>query len=60
MAVLRATHQEMRKSLEVVELFRKAGVMFVPVPVTDEEHAKQLTKDLMDSLVKLEKLSEQP
>ncbi len=60
MSVLRATPQEMRKSLEVVELFRKAGIMFVPVPVTDEEHAKQLTKDLMDSLVKLEKLSEQP
>ena len=32
----KATPVQMRKSLEVVEAFKKAGLWFVPMPVIDE------------------------
>lgn len=33
---------EMRKNLEAVDTFRKAGIDFVPVPVRDGAHKDEL------------------
>ena len=46
----RATPVQMRKSLEIVEAFKKAGLWFVPMPVFDEDdfnsHAAKITEKL--------------
>jgi TRAP-type C4-dicarboxylate transport system substrate-binding protein len=38
----RCSPVEMRKNLEVVEQFKKAGVDFVAMPARDQEHKKEL------------------
>ncbi len=36
---------EMRKALELVDVFKKTGIRFVPMPVfDDEDHAKTVAK----------------
>jgi protein tyrosine phosphatase (PTP) superfamily phosphohydrolase (DUF442 family) len=41
----RATPVEMRKALEVVELFKRAGVLFVAMPVRNAaEHAETVAE----------------
>lgn len=38
----RCSPVEMRKNLEVVEQFRKAGIDFVSIPVRNDDHKKEL------------------
>jgi protein tyrosine phosphatase (PTP) superfamily phosphohydrolase (DUF442 family) len=40
---------EMRKNLEVTELFKNAGIDFVPIPVRNAEHKKELIKTMEDA-----------
>ena len=46
----RATPLQMRKSLEIVEAFKKTGLWFVPMPVFDEDdfnsHVAKITEKL--------------
>jgi len=44
---------EMRKNLEVVEVFRKNGVDFVAVPVIDEQHKTKLLQESMEFFSKI-------
>ena len=45
----RCSPVEMRKNLEVVEQFRKDGIDFVPVPVKDADHKKELLTQVFDT-----------
>ena len=38
----RCSPVEMRKNLQVVDQFRKAGIDFVAIPVMDDEHKAEL------------------
>jgi hypothetical protein len=53
----RATAPEIRKSLEIVESLKQAGIRFVPIPVLDEEDFKKLISELLTKLDKIEKES---
>lgn len=48
--MIRATPVEMRKALEIVEVLRRAGVRFVPVPVRTEQEYSQLTEQALQRL----------
>ena len=41
---------EVRKSLEIVQSLKTAGIDFVPIPVLDENDKSQLTARLMNRL----------
>ena len=41
---------DMRKNLEAVEVLRKAGIDFVPVPVTDNQSKNSLLDQLQKNL----------
>ncbi len=47
--MIKCSPVEMRKNLQVVEQFRKDGVDFVPVPVKDADHKKQLLEQVFDA-----------
>ena len=38
----RCSPQDMRKNMEIVDLLKKSGIDFVPVPAIDAEHKKSL------------------
>ncbi len=50
----RATPVQMRKSLEVVETFKKAGLWFVPMPVTDENEFNTRVAEMTRKLEEIE------
>ena len=52
----RATPVQMRKSLEVVEVFKKAGLRFVPIPVIDEADFLAQTAELNKRLETIEQM----
>ncbi|WYC17871.1 DUF1382 family protein [Vibrio phage vB_VneS_J26] len=51
--VNKAAPQDMRKALEMVDHFRRAGIYFIPIPVCDD--AVELVAKLQENLIKLEK-----
>jgi len=46
----RATVAEMRKSLTIVETFKKAGIRFIPMPCRTEQDYIALAQRSMDML----------
>jgi methionine synthase II (cobalamin-independent) len=46
----RASPINVRKSLEMVELFKNAGIDFIPVPVATEEERKAMIEMAMSKL----------
>ena len=44
---------EMRKNLEAVEQLKKHGIDFVPIPVIDDEHKKELIEQSMSVFEKI-------
>jgi hypothetical protein len=51
----RATPVQMRKSLEVVETFKKAGLWFVPMPVFDEDDFRNRVSEMEAKLKEVER-----
>ncbi len=48
--MIRATAVEMRKALEAVEVLRRAGVLFVPMPARTEQEYSQLMEQALQRL----------
>lgn len=59
MAVYKASPIEMRKSLEMVQQMKMAGIDFVPVPVTSPEHKQALVAETLQSIASLVALAEE-
>lgn len=55
----RASPAQLRKVLEVVNLFVKMGINFVPVPVTSIEEQNALADQAFAKLEEIERTSEQ-
>ncbi len=53
----RATPVQMRKALEAVDQLRKAGVLFVPIPVINEDDRYALVDQMLARLQELEDLA---
>ena len=53
----RATPVQMRKSLEVVETFKKAGLWFVPMPVADETDFNNRIAEMLEALADMERMT---
>lgn len=49
----RASPVEMRKALEVVQVLKDAGILFVPIPVLNEAQHNQLNKQLQNALAEI-------
>lgn len=45
---------EMRKNLEVVNLFTKAGIDFVPIPAKNKEHKQELIEKMQKIMTEME------
>lgn len=56
--VLKASPAETRKMLEVVEVFKKAGMRFVPIPALNDEDFNNLIQQLQTKIAQLEGLVE--
>jgi hypothetical protein len=56
----RASPVQLRKALELANLFVKMGVNFVPMPVGNDEEQRDLVEMAMAKLAELEALAEQP
>lgn len=54
----KATPVELRRSLELVEAMKKAGIGFIPIPILNEKDRLELYSMLNDRLCKIEKESE--
>lgn len=54
----KATPVQMRKALEAVEHFRRAGIRFVPMPVVNETEHAAMVKLMMTRLRELEQRAE--
>jgi hypothetical protein len=52
-----ATPVQMRKILEIVDELKKAGILFVPIPVIDEDEFKTMMIFLEDKLTELENIA---
>lgn len=55
MLVMRASPVQMRKSLEVVEALKKAGIWFVPIPVLDETEFNERIAEMVSKLDQIER-----
>lgn len=51
----KATPVQMRKSLEVVEAFKKAGLWFVPMPVIDETDFNNRVAEMAAKIEEIER-----
>ena len=49
---MKANPSAMRIALEMVEAMKTAGIMFVPVPVFNNEEVRQKLKEVLDILEK--------
>lgn len=49
---------EMRKNLEVVNLFARTGIDFVPIPAKNKEHKQELIKKMQEIMTELESENE--
>ena len=47
----------MRKSLEVVETFKKAGLWFVPMPVADGTDFNNRIAEMLEALADMERMT---
>jgi len=56
----RASPVQLRKALEVANLFTKMGIGFVPMPVANSAEFDKLAQEAMDKLAELEKSADQP
>jgi len=56
----RASVVEMRKSLEMVEVFKKVGLRFVPMPVTHEADFQATMAEMQRKLDEIEGLASDP
>lgn len=50
MPAMRANPVEMRKALQAVETLKMAGLLFVPMPVLNEEDGVKLLAEMMQRL----------
>lgn len=50
----KATPVQMRTQLEMVESFRRAGILFVPMPAVDKSDAEKLTNEMVSKIEKME------
>lgn len=55
----RASPSDLRRALENARTLVKAGVLFVPMPVTDADDHAQLVEQLHQRLEQLEKKAEE-
>jgi hypothetical protein len=55
----RASPVQLRKALELANLFVKMGVNFVPVPVASDEEQHELVSQALDKLAELEKAADE-
>lgn len=51
----RASPVEMRKALEIVDAFKRAGVLFVPMPVLDEADRLQMVGQMQGRIDAIER-----
>lgn len=56
MNVNRANSVDMRKALELVDAFKQAGILFVPIPVFNENDLKNLLIEIEKRLEQIEKM----
>jgi hypothetical protein len=56
----RASPVQIRKALELANLFVKMGVNFVPVPVASDDEQQKLVAQALDKLAEMEKVVEAP
>lgn len=54
----RASPAQLRKALELANLFVKMGVNFVPVPVISDEEQEELVWQALDKLATMERQAE--
>lgn len=54
MLVMRASPVQMRKSLEVVDALKRAGVWFVPIPVLDDAEFNERISEMANKLEEIE------
>lgn len=54
--MMRASPVEMRKALESVQAMKAAGLLFVPIPVLDDNDGDELRSQMM---ARLERLAEE-
>ena len=55
----RATPVQLRDALMVADIYAKAGIRFVAVPVVDEADFASMTNQAIDRLDKIEKLAKE-
>lgn len=53
--MLKASPVEIRKCLSMVEIFKKSGIAFVPIPVISKEDYEKLYQELTSRIKLLEK-----
>jgi len=54
----RANPVDMRKALETVQALKDAGILFVPIPITNEAQHEQLKMMFNNALAEIEKQCE--
>jgi hypothetical protein len=54
----RASPAQLRKALELANLFVKMGINFVPVPVASEEEQRAFVEQSLAKLAKMERAAE--
>lgn len=52
--IARATPVQLRKALEIANLFAKTGIRFVPIPVADDSEYNQRMREAIAKLDQIE------